>query len=267
VSIMSSICPALYRDESGNFMCKYADRQVDPIYMPCMSDYTTCPVYIDYMRRKEEEKKEKPIEKREEEIVPTTVEVAVPEAVPQVPMEEEITPPPEAKEQSLLDESYEIEDRINELNEYWSNYEEMVNKLTDKWSVLKDKMIVYLSGIDKALQSLIEEREELNAYYELGIIDEAKYSEKIKEMDERIAEYEKERNDIAALLEKIDSLIEPHLRRIKAATAKPDIGKLKISLMRLEELYRNREIDESTYQKIRAELVAQIKKLEKIAEV
>ena len=256
---MSSICPALYRDESGNFMCKYANRQVDPIYMPCMSEYTTCPVYIDYMKRREVE--EKPVEK--EEVPSAVIQVPTPEVEPKPTVE---IPPP-TKEKSLIDESYEIEDKISELNEYWNNYEKMVEELIERWNNLKDRMVVYLSGVDKALQSLIEEREELNAYYELGIMDEAKYSERIQEMEEKIAEYQRERNDMASLLEKIDSLIDPHLRRIKAVIAKPDIGKLKISLMRLEELYKNGEIEESTYQKIRAELLEKIKKLEKIIEV
>ena len=74
-----SICPALYRDESGNFMCKYANRQVDPIYGPCIGpEYTTCPVYIDYMKRREAEEKrsgEKPVEKEETSPLPPPIEI------------------------------------------------------------------------------------------------------------------------------------------------------------------------------------------------
>ena len=47
---MSTACPLLTKVDN-TFICKYLGKNVNPFMWYCLSDYFTCPHYIEYRRR------------------------------------------------------------------------------------------------------------------------------------------------------------------------------------------------------------------------
>lgn len=250
---MSTICPGLYR-VNNKYMCKYINAQVNPALMPCLSDYTSCPYYIKAVKEgKIEEKREsKPETVTQVEKGPmTTVSVTT----------KSLT----AVTTDLLGELTGIEREFMRLDSFWADYEKSVKEVVKRWLTLKEKTLIRLSSIDQVIQSLAEEEKELDLLKEMKLISEEYYNKEKNKIKKILEELETERAKLAEFLERIERLAGEHEKRILVMTAKAELSKLKISLSKLEQLFKRGEIDKETYEKLRAELEEEIKKLEKYA--
>ena len=257
---MSAVCPALYRDEQGRFICSYSGREVDPVFMPCLSNYSECPIYVSrgVVTEERAEEAEAAAEVAKEE---AAEEAAMEEAaVEAIPVAEEIR----GAEEEVLDRLAEIMKEIDKVDSYWSAYESSATRVLKEWSELREEALRILASVDSTIRVHKEELQELEVKKELGLIDEEFYEKATASINERLRRYEALKNRIVEMLDAIESRSTPHYQRLKITTAKPDIGRLKLSLMKLEELYNSGKIDRAVYEKIKGEVEAEIKRLERL---
>ncbi|RLE77740.1 MAG: hypothetical protein DRJ44_01355 [Thermoprotei archaeon] len=247
---MSTVCPSLYRDKEGRFICSRAQQEVDPVFMPCLSNYTECPIFSSTPPPPEvkEEVVEKPVQ---------VVEEAV-EAV-EKPIAKKVE-----EEEELIDKFENILREVDEIDSRWVAYESSANKLLETWNSLRNEALRILASIDSTLQTYAEEIKEVELKYEMGLLNEESYREIKEKLENGLKKYENIRIQIIEYLDTIENRIDRHYQRLKVTAAKPDIGKLKISLMKLEEMYNQGKIDKNTFEKIKSEIEYEIKRLEKL---
>ena len=234
----AAYCPALYRVDD-KFMCKFSESEVNPALLPCLSDYTTCPVYIRAMKAKAAEEEE-------------GVEVVETMPVEVSPVED------------IFSKLASIERDLMRLNSHWASYESATKEVLKKWLETREDVLKRLSSIDQIVQSLMNEKKELEVWREMGLISEECYEKEAKELEERVSKLEDERSRLVDYLEKLEQATDSHHKRIIVATARAEISKLKISLAKLNQLFEKGEIDKETYERVRSEIEAKIKKLERL---
>jgi len=218
--------------------------------MPCLSNYTECPIFSSTPPPPEvkEEVVEKPVQ---------VVEEAV-EAV-EKPIAKKVE-----EEEELIDKFENILREVDEIDSRWVAYESSANKLLETWNSLRNEALRILASIDSTLQTYAEEIKEVELKYEMGLLNEESYREIKEKLENGLKKYENIRIQIIEYLDTIENRIDRHYQRLKVTAAKPDIGKLKISLMKLEEMYNQGKIDKNTFEKIKSEIEYEIKRLEKL---
>lgn len=247
---LSAVCPSLYRDKEGRFICSRAQQEVDPVFMPCLSNYTECPIFSSTPPPPETEKAEV---KEAEPIVEEVVEVVEKPVVEKVEEEKE-----------LINKFEDILKEVDEVDSRWIAYESSATKLLEAWDKLRSEALRILASIDSTLQTYTEEIKDVELKYEMGLLSEEGFQEIKGRLEDGLKKYENIRIQIIEYLDTIENRIDQHYQRLKVTAAKPDIGKLKISLMKLEEMYSQGKIDKNTYEKIRSEIEYEIKRLEKL---
>ncbi|MGB9786407.1 MAG: hypothetical protein ACPLRJ_03910 [Infirmifilum uzonense] len=254
------VCPGLYRDTRGRFYCKYAGGvEVDPAFMPCLMEYWECPYYIEWRKKSTEEKK--PVE----QIVPA------PQPQTQIKIEKPETLSPEVKEErtgleKITEEIDTLITRASELSRIWEEYERDAREVIEKWENLRDYLEKELLSIKSSINTLTEELERIETKHKLGILDDTHYQELRSEIDSKISQKNSEMDNIKRKLDELDRLVIPHYKRVKVAEVKPEIAKIRLALNKLEQKFKEGEVAEETYRRLRAELEAKLKRLERIRE-
>jgi len=259
--LQPEICPSLYRDEKGKFYCSYASREVDPGVMPCLSNYWECPIYVKAQREGLTVEK-----KVEEEVVKEEKPIKEPKVVEEKPVVVEETPRPVEVEEEILEKLREVQEEVIDLNRAWEDYESSAKNLLDRWIELRNEAYQILNGIESSVESHTRELEELEIRKKLGLVPGDLYEDIKSETQETIDRYTAFKNEIEKFISEIERLIMPHYKRIKASEAKPDIAKLRLSLMKLEQMYKEGKVDEATYSRIKNEIESEISKLERLLE-
>ena len=257
----AQVCPGLYR-VGMKFYCKFADREVNPGLMPCLSNYTDCSFY----RSPEKEKLEgatlpKPAEEAAQKETPTppaviSVEARMPEATETV----------ERPEEELKGRLEDFEAKILELEETWKKYENEASSALDRWDELSAETRRLIAGLSSSIEAFKVEKERINSKADQGLLTPAEARNLIQSIDEKIEEYSNIVRELSEILSRIERLIVPHMKRLMASRAKPELGKLRLSLMKLEELFKQGKISEKTYERLRTEIENKIAKLEDIVE-
>jgi len=251
------VCPALRSDEeTGEYYCAYAKKYINPAFMPCFGKFYLCEIYM-YGKKKEEEKKLKEAEKEKQAREP--VEIKEDKII--IPFFDE-----PIFSTDLLAELEELENGIAKLDELWENYESKTTSLVESWDVLKAKVERALAGLASSIATCKTELGELEAKYKLGFIGEEEYVEIKNKLEERLKAYETTSSELSEALTRIEKLLSVHRRRVLTARAKPEIGRLRVSLMKLEQLYESGKISYETYHKLRQELEEQLSLLERLVE-
>jgi len=246
-----TICPALYRDEKDpdKFYCRYAERDVDPGLMPCLANFADCPIYKAGLARE-----------RKRESLEITVEAEERERRPEKREETVIITP----EEEVLRGLEELEVKIVELDSLWRKYEEEASGLIEHWEELRTESERILAGLTSSISACRAELESVETKYKLGLLDDPSYSELKRSLEERLNRYEDTASRISLTLERVERLLTPHYRRVLASRAKPEINKLKVGLMKLQQLYESGKISEETYNKLKRELERKIERLERV---
>ena len=219
--------------------------------MPCLSNYTECPIFSSTPP---------PPEAKEVEIIEEPAQPA--EEVVEVverPIVEKVE-----EERELINKFEDILKEIDEVDSRWIAYESSANRLLELWDSLRNEALRILASIDSTLRTYTEEIKEVELKHEMGLLDEESFREIKEKLENGFKKYENIRIQIIEYLDTIENRIDQHYQRLKVTVAKPDIGKLKISLMKLEELYNQGKIDKNTYEKIKSEIEYEIKRLEKL---
>lgn len=256
----SGICPGLYRDSKGKFYCKYAGGiEVDPAFMPCLMEYWECPYYIEWKKKSAEEKKSA-------EQLPSTSQLQM-----EVKPERPLTPPEEVKEsaekvEEVLNSLDALIGRASDLSKLWEEYNNAAREVIEKWEEIRDYLEKELMSIDSSLKVFSEELDRIELKHKIGVLDDAHYQELKSEIESKINKKNNEKEIIKKKLDELDRLVLPHYKRVKAAEVKPEIAKIKLALNRLEQKFKEGGVTEETYRRLKSELEAKLKRLERIRE-
>jgi len=246
---MSSVCPALYRDNKGNFICSYTKSLVDPVAYPCLGNFFECPIFVEHKTKK----KEKPAE-----VQSIVVERKVPEPQPPIPTPLDYTA-------TIVESLTHLEEDLKKLNVYWSAYEKAAQQVLKKWFYLRDYALKEITRIEGLIGGYLSEIREIGAKLKLEMIDKETAEKLVKHLEAKIEELRNKHKEISEKLDKIQRLIEPHEKRIVVHYIKANIPKLKEELAKLEELYKSGKISKEYYEKIKKILEYHLKNIEKIS--
>lgn len=250
------VCPGLYR--TGNrFYCKFAGgAEVDPAFMPCVSDFWNCEFY----KKKEEEKKApQPSEAPQRPVAAEArEELRVITAQPQAPLAPR--PAPE------VDETEELLRRAVDLGKLWEEYEREARAVVESWEELREKLRKDLAGLEKAIDTYEAEIEKLESKLRMGLLSDEEYRELRSKLDDELAQRLNFKEQLEKKLAELDRAVLPHFKRVKAAEAKPELAKMRIALSKLEQKYKSGEISREVYERLKNEIEEKIKRLERIRE-
>ena len=257
----AQVCPGLYR-VGMKFYCKYANREVNPGLMPCLSNFTECPFY----KPPEKEKPESttpltPAEKAAPKEAPLPAVVAPVEAT--VPKVVEAAETPEEELKRRLEE---FEAKILELEESWKKYESEALEALDRWDELSAETRRLIAGLSSSIEAFKAEEERINDRVSQGLLTPEESHALIQNINEKMEEYSRVVKELSEMLSRIERMIIPHTKRLMASRAKPELGKLRLSLMKLEELFKQGKISEKTYERLKSEIESRIAKLEEVFE-
>lgn len=251
---MSSICPYLYRDERNRFVCSVSGNEVDPGLMPCLANYQECPLYTSAPETPAIEQTR--IEVVEEAPAGPPVEEVVEEEVEEE-REEEI-------EERLLRDLDTLEEDATRLAERWEEYEREARGLMRRWEEASRVAEWTMRAISSVIDTYEKVLEDLDLKLKSGMISESSYKELKDEVVESLERYRKLRDEVLERVREVERIVMPHIQRIKVSEAKPDLGKLRLSLMKLEQMFREGKVERETYERVKKELEARIRWLEQL---
>ncbi|MEZ0345517.1 MAG: hypothetical protein ABWK01_03120 [Infirmifilum sp.] len=255
------VCPGLYRDSKGKFYCKYAGGvEVDPAFMPCLMEYWECPYYLEWKKKASVEKK------------PAEETVTTPRQPPEVAQQPRIERPSvvisEEKPpvEKVADELDMLASKATELSKLWEEYDRAAREIIERWEEIRDYLEKEVISIESTLNTLADELERIEVRHKIGVLDDSQYQDLKSELERRIAEKTSEMESIKKRLDEVDRLVLPHYKRVKVAEVKPEIAKIRLALNKLEEKFREGGLTEETYKRLKEELEAKLKRLERIRE-
>ncbi len=248
---LSTVCPYLYRDREGKFVCEALGTRVDPGLMPCLINYTSCPHY--QQRALTQARPPEPA------VAPSVVEAAV------QPVEVKEPPPAERGVEELEEEVVRALDSVEkfalELNERWSLYEEGAKRLEKMWGDASTRCGYALKALDDVVGFYEKMVESMKKLLESGRITKEVYEELSSEARSTLEEYRRRREGLEDRLRSVERLVLPHIQRLKAAGARSEISKLRLGLMKLEQLFKEGKVSQEVYERMRRELEERIKQL------
>lgn len=243
-------------------MCEAAGRFVDPGLMPCIANYRECSYYIARAR------------------VHSGISPALtpaPGAQPLARTEivarlEEQTPPQligergaEELEEEVSRMLRDVEGLAIELNEKWSAYEEGARRLLKMWEETSSSGAHVLRALNDVINMYERLLNNLGLLLDSGRLSQKAYEELKSEAESNLNNFKRRREELERVMKSVERLITPHIQRVKVSEAKPEIGKLRISLMKLEQMFKEGKVSEEVYEKMKKELEERIKRLEQIA--
>jgi len=258
---LSGICPYLRRDREGRFRCEASNSAVDPGLMPCLFNYRECPVYASARTLRAEsmpgapaEAAAVPIEKPAERVFEEEVRAATVERGVEEEVVEEVSKTIKTAEEMAID-----------LNEKWREYEENARRLVKLWEEISMNVRHALEMISGAIELYEKVLENLDAVLKSGRISEKAYDELRREITSNLEKYKALKNDIESSFKNAERLVIPHIQRVKVAEARPELGKLRLSLMKLEQMFKEGKVSRETYERLKKELESRIRWLEQLA--
>ncbi|NPA22887.1 MAG: hypothetical protein GXO23_01125 [Crenarchaeota archaeon] len=256
-----AVCPAL-RKEGEVYICNFTGKPVNPYAWYCFFDYITCPIYIRHRgtstvveakpetgpqlteARAETEEKGEVSEEARETVTPSPVEISV-------------RPSGEYEDMIMDDLKRIIEDfehRVSELDRKWKEYEDAVNTvraLFDKERILVEHHLELL----KRVISMYElDLKELDYRKDLGILDDEQYSKLREEIENRLARLRREYEELIRRFDYVTNGVLSHVKKLLTVVPTPEVGKLRVVLMKLDELLRDGKISREVYDRLKREL-------------
>jgi len=259
---LSSICPHLYRDREGRFRCEVTGNAVDPGLMPCLFNFKECPFYAPARAMQPQAKPAVggPAETAAvavEEVVERALEERARAAAEERGIEEEVV-----EEVSRMLKA--AEEMAVDLNEKWREYEENARRLVKLWEETSMSARHALEMIGSVIELYEKIIENLDALLKSERISEKAYSELKRETLSNLEKYKALKNDIENSFKNVERLVISHIQRVKVAEARPEIGKLRLSLMKLEQMFKEGKVSQETYERLKKELESKIRWLEQL---
>ncbi|WP_069807408.1 hypothetical protein [Vulcanisaeta thermophila] len=250
------VCPGLERTPTG-YLCTYSQKQVNPYAWYCLGDYYECPIYIQYMKTrgvqaKPETKPTQTVQSLQQVQAQTTQARAV---VTTVKVE---TPPAVDTEDELIRNSENIlgkfEGSAKALDNKWRDYENSVQSTKQSWEVDKMRLMRYISILTRISEKYSEDLKEIEIRRSMGLINEDTYNKLRESVQKKLDKINNKLKELNTRYQEIDNQINQHYRRLLMTTVTPETSKLKLSLAKLEEMYREGRISKEVYEKLKAEI-------------
>jgi len=237
---VSTICPYLYRDEKGMFVCSVTGKTIDPLTLPCLTKYVECILY-----RRARERAEAPEEGEEvEEVKPEVEEVIEVVPVPTVIEEGEV----------VLQNLNEAARELEKLDRLWSEYEDSTRNFLNRWERIKTHAEAQIKVLEELIDVIKSEIEELDVKADLGLMDKNYYRIRREELERKLRNYEERLSRLNSIFESNTKRAEEHLKKIMSARPIAE-SKLRLTLMKLEDLRKEGKLSEEIYIKLKEELI------------
>ncbi|RLF24085.1 MAG: hypothetical protein DRN15_04100 [Thermoprotei archaeon] len=223
-----SVCPYLRSRTDGSYECLKTGSDVNPFIAPCLATYSECPYFkLEIVEERKEEEVKEEVEEKEEVVV---------------------------KEEKPYTRVEEIENWISSLDNMWRRYEKEAIKVIEEWHKYRQELLRKLSSMNRVIKDYETELNEVEARRELGMIDGDIYERLIDDLNRTLEELRKDRDELDNIIRRIDTMLEPHYRRVRPSFARPSPSKIKLGLLKLEELYKAGKIEKEVYEKLKKEL-------------
>jgi len=239
---VSTICPYLYRDEKGMFVCSVTGKTIDPLTLPCLTKYVECILY-----RRAKERAEAP--EAEVEVKPEIEERAEVEVPP--------TPPAVEEGELILQSMNDVARELEKLDRLWSEYEDSTKNFLNRWERIKANAEAQIEVLKELISVIRSEIEELDVKVELRLMDKNYYRKRREDLERKLREYEDRLNRLNSIFESNIKRAEEHLKKIMSAKPIAE-SRLRLTLMKLEDLRREGKLPEETYLKLKEELTGSI---------
>jgi len=235
---MRAVCPLLKKVEGG-YVCGAVDRSVNPEAWYCFMDYPSCPLYINYIRRQRGQVTQG---------VPQA-QVTVTQQAATAAASVSVSEPEDEVINRLRGILESMQGRVKDLDEAWRSYEGKAKGELDKNEHLVNQYLLSLEGIKANLEESIKE---LEYRREAGMIDESSYGKAREYVEKRLSSITQQLNEMREAYGRIQESILTHYRRILSEGT--EAAKVKLSLAKLEELYRTGRVSKEVYERIKAQL-------------
>lgn len=258
---MRVVCPYLYRDRENRFRCEVSGDTVDPGLMPCLSNYRECPLFVSASSKPAQQGAAPAASKS---VIGETAAITA-EVLPAVELRAAPEKGIEEMEEEVSEKIRRAEEMALDLNEKWKEYEEKARALMKLWEEVSANGRYTLEALSSVVELYERILENLDYMRESKRISEQAYNELREEAMSNLKKYQELRSGLEAALKNAERLVTPHLQRVKVAEARPELGKLRLSLMKLEEMYKEGKVSRETYEQVKKELEARIRWLEQLA--
>ncbi|MFB6470697.1 MAG: hypothetical protein TU36_005635 [Vulcanisaeta sp. AZ3] len=248
-------CPGLVRTPNG-YICNYAQRSINPFQWYCFGDYYECPIYIQYMKSKSAQVKAeaKPTQslqslqqQQAQQTIVMTTGITVAHAETPMDAEDELI----RSSESILGK---FEDNAKSLNDKWKDYESSVQSARQSWEIEKAKLRRYLLILERIQDRYSKDLKEVELRRSMGLMDDDTYNKLKSDIQKKLDNISNKLKELNAKYQELESTINQHYKRLLATTVTPEVSKLKLSLAKLEELYRDGKISKEMYEKLKAEI-------------
>ncbi|WP_054850197.1 hypothetical protein [Vulcanisaeta sp. JCM 14467] len=254
-----AVCPGLERTASG-YMCMYAQRPINPFQWYCFGDYFECPIYVQYMKTKgvqakAETKPSQTVQPLQQQAQQQTQQIATTMQVTAVTTRVEVTGD---TEDELIRSSESIISRFEgsakTLNDKWKDYENSVQSTRQSWEVEKARLRRYMVILERIRDKYTEDLKEVELRRSMGLINDDAYNKLRDSIQKKLDKISDKLKELNARYQEVESTINQHYKRLLMTTVTPEVSKLKLSLAKLEEMYRDGKISKEVYEKLKAEI-------------
>ncbi len=253
-----AVCPGLERTTSG-YLCAYAQRPINPFQWYCFGDYFECPIYVQYMRTrgaqaKAEVKPSQTIQPLQQQAQQQQTQAAV---APATAATAQIETAGDAEDELIRSSELIIskfESGAKALNDKWKDYENSVQSTRQNWEVEKAKLRRYMVILERIRDRYSEDLKEVELRRSMGLINDDTYNKLKDSIQRKLDKVGNKLKELNSRYQEVESTINQHYKRLLMTTVTPEISKLKLSLTKLEEMYRDGKISKEVYEKLRAEI-------------
>jgi chromosome segregation ATPase len=252
-----AVCPGLERTASG-YVCTYAQRPINPFQWYCFGDYYECPIYIQYIRSRGAQAKAeaKPAQTVQplQQVQQTQQAVATPTTVTAT-ARVEITSDTEdelIRSSEAIISKFEVSTKA--LNDKWRDYESSVQSAKKSWDGEKVKLRRYIMILEKIRNKYSDDLKEIEVRKSMGLIDNDTYNKLRESILKKLDKIDNKLKELNSKYQEIENVINQHYKKLLLTTVTPEISKLKLSLAKLEEMYRDGKISKEIYEKLKAEI-------------
>ena len=253
-----AVCPGLERTASG-YLCTYAQRPINPFQWYCFGDYFECPIYVQYMRTRGAQAKAEA--KPSQTVQPLQQQAQQPQQAVTVVQAATTTTRVEVTgdaEDELIRSSESIisrfEGNAKTLNDKWKDYESSVQSTRQNWEIEKAKLRRYMVILERIRDKYTEDLKEVELRRNMGLINDDTYSKLKDNIQKKLDKISDKLKELNARYQEVESTINQHYKRLLMTTVTPEVSKLKLSLAKLEEMYRDGKISKEVYEKLKAEI-------------
>jgi hypothetical protein len=147
-----------------------------------------------------------------------------------------------------------FEGNAKALNDKWKDYESSVQSTRQNWDTEKAKLRRYIMILERIRNKYGDDLKEVELRRSMGLIDDDTYNKLKDSIQKRFDKVDNKLKELNARYQEIENTINQHYRRLLLTTVTPEVSKLKLSLAKLEEMYRDGKISKEVYEKLKAEI-------------